>query len=1107
VIEADMFAKQPDDADALSSSGNRDDFPEGFPGRASSLTLNLKQPTSQAVPPGSRSDFRPASDRISTREGAQLGDYELLSVVGRGGMGIVFKARHRILNRIVALKVTSDAPWASASAAHRFQVEAAAIARLDHPNIVPIYDIGESAGQQFYSMAFIQGRSLAQVVAASPLPPRRAVELMQSVAAAIAYAHAQGVVHRDLKPENILLDAGDRPRITDFGMARCSDTDSRLTQAGEVLGTPSYMPPEQAQGHMERIGPLSDVYSLGATLYCLLTGRPPFQAASALDTMKHVLEREPVSPRQINPAVDRDLETICLKCLEKTPERRYPSATALAEDLERFLEHRAILARPVSSFEKAGRWCRRNPFAAGSLACLVGVFLAAFALVSGSYWRAEEAFRKEAQQRAAANEARDAAQRHEQAERWERYRANMLAVASAFQSQNISVARRAIDAAPPEHRNWEWRHFHHLLDQSQQVLFSGDGTVEKVRFAGNNRLVAVGRHLRVWDRLTGRVVRALDDFSYGEGPIIEVDPQGRFLAYPTLENTIVLQDLIANRRHAILRGCEGMVAGFQFSPDGSTLSACTRKKQVNVWDTASGNCLRTWSFQEGKQERLGFNINSQRLLVMNFANSDAGLWDTRTGRKQATLKGHQTQVVAAAFNPEGTRVVTSEAYPSNVLRLWDTRTGKQIALLRGHGNESLAVLFSPDGKRIASCSFDQTVRLWDGMTGEPIATLNGHSGRVMAIGFSPDSRRLVSASQDHNLRLWGTANGEPIAILGGHAGDVRTVAYSPDGTLIASGSTDQTTRVWDARLAERNGILRGHTSYVYDVAFHPDGERLVSASWDGTVRLWHATSGRQVALIRYPETTILTSVAIDPAGKRLATLGRDNSVRLWDIGTGRQLHRWRLPTAHWRESRAVFSPQGDVIAAGSVEGAVHLLDVPRRRTRAVLRGHRDTIYDVAFGPEGRWLASAGADADKTIRIWDVATWKQLRVLTGHTDGVLALAISRDGKLLASGSRDGTVRLWSTATWKEVAILKHGTSVYGLAFTPDGTRLATGCADNSIRFWNVPTAQEVAELRGHGSYVKALAFSPDGTRLASASGDFTVRISDTLPARERGRSEK
>jgi WD40 repeat protein/serine/threonine protein kinase len=1051
-------------------------------------TLNLKPSHPGGALEAEQKFFPLVTERVSGLDNPLLGDYELLAVMGQGGMGIVYKARHRSLNRIVALKVTHARHLLLPDAAQRFQIEAAAIARLDHPNIVPIYEIGEAFGQSFYSMALIEGVSLAQAVAVSPLPPRRAAELLQAVARAVGYAHSQGIVHRDLKPENILLDATDRPRITDFGIAKFSDTDSRLTLDGEVIGTPSYMSPEQALGQAEQIGPLSDVYSLGATLYCLLTGRPPFQAASSPDTLRHVVEREPVSPRQLNPAVDRDLETICLKCLEKSPERRYPTAEALADDLQRFLEHRTIVARPVTPIGKAARWFRRNPFVAASLSGIVVVFLAAFALVSWSLWRA--------------NQARDDATRHEKAERWERYRANMSAAATAFQSHNVSVARQAIDTAPLEHHNWEWRHFRHLLDQSQQALPTHRGGLQNVRFVGTTRLLIMDGRLCLWDLSSGKLVRDFSDYIKQQWHVFQLDPTRQVLAFPTHERVIALWDLAADRKLVELHDWDGDLAIMAFSIDGKTLTACTHKKQAYVWDTATGKLLRHWAVDEGDQKWLGFDIGDRQVLVSNFTNGDAHLWDIQTGTKNTLLRGHQARVMNAAFNRQNTRVVTSESYPSNVLRLWDAQTGAQVAVLRGHTNEAHSVVFSPDGKRLASCSFDQTARLWDGKTGEHIATLHGHSGRVLAIAFSPDGTRLVSGSQDHTLRLWDAANGQLIAVLCGHASDVLNVAYSPDGSLIASGSSDRTARIWDARLAERNGILRGHKDFVYGVAFHPDGERLASGSWDGTIRLWDASSGQEQAVLRPEKKALIYSVAFDPSGKWLASLGRDNTVRLWDVERREQVHQWSVPTDHYQDGRLAFSPTGNLLAACSKDGPVHVWEVRSRAEWAVLKGHEQPVHDVVFSPDGSWLASSGSDGDNSIRIWDVANKTQLHVLKGHTQGVLSLAISRDGELLVSGSKDGTVRLWSTTTWEQVGELKHGTTVYGLAFNVDGTRLATGCADNSIRLWDVATRQEVVELRGHGSYIKALAFSADGSRLASASGDFTVRVWDTLSPRER-----
>jgi eukaryotic-like serine/threonine-protein kinase len=1066
--------------------------PSGAPiDPASSVTVNLNphgKPTPTSPGPGCRH---------------WIGDYELLDVVGRGGMGIVHKARHHALNRIVALKVTRDDRVLSSETALRFRREAAAVAKLDHPHIVPIYEVGESAGQLFYSMAFIEGISLAQLVAVAPLTSERAAAILQPVIAAIAYAHSQGVVHRDLKPENILLDGADRPRVTDFGAAVCSDNDSRLTMAGEVLGTPSYMSPEQAQGGPHEVGPRSDVYSLGATLYCLLTGRPPFRAAIPLETLKQVVEREPVAPRQLNPAVDRDLETICLKCLEKSPERRYASATALADDLARFLDQRPILARPVSPIEKAARWCRRSPYVAGLLASLVGVFLTAFALVSWSYWRTQAALQEEATQRGLASAAGDDARAHERAERWERYRANLVAASSAFQSQNIGVARQAIEDAPAVHRNWEWRHFAHQLDQSRQVFASTDAGVRTVRFAGNGRVVVFDKGLHVQDLGTGRRT-SLTDFELGAW---RVDPQGRLLAYSTKEMDIVLWDLDANRRLLLLAGSGAGVESVEFSQDSMLLAATTNRAEAFVWDLGTGAKIHSWTLDAGSREAVGSEIGAGLLAGRRFKEGLVGVWDLASGRKRFDLTGHHEHAIHTEFNKQGTRIVTADVYPSNAVRMWNAETGKLIAELRGHTNQTLETRFSPDGRVLATCSYDQTVRLWDGMTGAPIATLRGHAGRVLTIAFSPDGKRLASGSQDHSVRLWDATDGSPIAVLHGHDYDVHSLDFSPDGALIASGSSDRTTRVWDVRSAERNGVLRGHASFVYGVAFLPDGERLASAGWDGTVHLWNASSCQETAVLRNPDKTIINSIAVDPAGKLLATLGRDNAVRLWDIDAARQVHVWAAPSDDWQDSRLAFSPAGNLLAVGCHDGSVRIWDVPTRVEWAELRGHRDHVYDVAFSPDGRWLASASGEADRSVRIWDVAAKEARQVLDVQPDTVVGLAVSRDGSILASGSREGAVRLWDTVTWKQTAVLKHGTAIYAVAFAADGTRLATGCADNSIRLWDVPTGQQVAELRGHESYVKALSFSPDGTRVASASGDRTVRVWDTISARDRGRIER
>jgi hypothetical protein len=317
-----------------------------------------------------------------------FGDYELLREIARGGMGVVYRARQVSLNRPVALKMILAGQLASDDEVKRFYLEAEAAANLDHPSIVPIYEIGEHEGQHFFSMGFVEGTSLAAKVADGPLPPREAAALTMKVAEAVQFAHEKGVIHRDLKPANVLLDSQGQPKVTDFGLAKKLQTDSGLTHTGQVMGTPSYMPPEQADG--KNVGPAADVYALGAILYCLLTGRPPFQAATPMDTLLQVVGQDPVAVRQLNATVPRDLETICLKCLEKEPKRRYATALALAEELNRFLSGEPIVARPVGPAERAGKWVRRRPVIAALSAAVVVIGI--FGL-SGILWQWREAVR------------------------------------------------------------------------------------------------------------------------------------------------------------------------------------------------------------------------------------------------------------------------------------------------------------------------------------------------------------------------------------------------------------------------------------------------------------------------------------------------------------------------------------------------------------------------------------------------------------------------------------------------------------------------------------------------------------------------------------------
>ncbi len=1123
----------------------------------------------------------------------QVPGYEILGELGRGGAGIVYHARHRLLGRPVAIKMLHPGLFPSEADRRRLRAEAEAVARLQHPSVVQLYEIGEADGSPYLVLEYVAGGTLATYLAGRPQPPREAAALVIALARAVHAAHRQRIIHRDLKPANILLhrdptacagapraERGEAaaprpappvPKITDFGLAKRLDrTVSDPTRT--LSGTPAYMSPEQVPGRAggppaPPITPAADIYALGVILYEMLTGRPPFLGTDWLGTLLQVVRRAPVPPRELQPGTPLDLQTICLKCLEKEPGKRYATAEELADDLARFLDHEPIRARPVGPLGRLLRWGRRNPVLAGSLAGLISTGLLALSAIlwqwkkaddlarslSAANARAEERLRVAVDAQERAERAGDEARRRGAAERRERYRSNIAAAAAALQLQNSQTARRALEAAPPEHRAWEWRHLHAQLDGARAAMPGfmpplGSPRQPPVISPSGEQLAAVAadeRTINLWEVRTGTPIAALRGH---EGPVFALafSPDGRWLASGSADRTIRLWEPAAGRARAVLRGHERPIAWVSFSPDGRRICS-SDGESTRLWDAAAGRAVAVlggpgevaalWGPQRGgwlvtgsdRRVSLSDATTGRRIAVLgshehpivHLAITADGrriashavrekmirLWDGMTGREVAVLRGDVEYPGALSFSPDGSRLASGSVYPDNTVRLWDTATGRPIAELRGHQNTIRSVAFGPDSRRIVSASSDEVAWLWDGATGRPIAPLRGHTEGLWLSIFSPDGRRVVTTSADQTLRLWDATSGDLIAVLRGHKSEAYGAAFTARGSLLVSRSVDGESRVWDMELAERNGILRGHESFVYDVAFSPDGARAASAAWDGTVRIWDATTGRQTAALRHdgdrPVADIVSSVAWHPDGSRIASVTRGDRITVWDLANGRPARILTAPTGYWAgDVRAVFDPTGTRLASGSRDGSVRLWDGDTGEPVGVLHGHAGAALDVAFSPDGSRLASVGYDG--TVRVWDAATRSAIRVLSGEVQSY-RIAYSPDGRLIAVCSLRGNVRLWDARDYRELAVLPLGNRVLGLAFSPDGTRLAIGCGDNTIRLWDVATLQEVCELRGHGAYVHAVAFSPDGTRLASASGDLTVRIWDTVPPSVRAQA--
>ena len=1022
----------------------------------------------------------------------RVSGYDILSLIGCGGMGIVYKARQRALNRIVALKTLRGPAIADDETRVRFQSEAEAVARLQHPNIVQVFEVGSVESLEshcpnpFIALEFVDGGSLVQKTR-QPQLPRDAALMVVKLARAVEAAHRFGIVHRDLKPANVLLTRNGEPKIADFGLAKqiSSETDTSgrfLTQAGLVVGTPEYMSPEQAAGAAPSTA--VDIYALGIILYELLTARVPFQGANPVETMDLARHQDALSPRQLQPNIPRDLDTICMKCLEKDPSRRYRSADALADDLQRFVDHRPILARRVSTIGKVRRWCRRNPVASLSVMCVAAIFLSAFGFVTRSYWRAEDA-REDALQKA-------------HAERLENYYANIAASASALQVFNVDSARRTLDAAPKEHRKWEWRHFQSRLDLTAHVSEAVNPLYGHVGFSPSGNLALRSlpdAHYSFWD-VTQR--REVGNLRLNANFALCNDEQ--MVALMQADQSVALIDIATGKTRTVLPGHTQPILSVNASGDGKRLVTWTADRKVWLWNASDGRLLQNFTAKSDIHFGVRISHDGRWLAGDQDERKSLAVWEAETGKQVALLTGHVSEILGTNFSFRGDRLLTVEGFPANLGRLWETSTGRLIATLPGHRNTVTCSEFSPDGSHFATGSLDQMVRVWNSETGQMVALLRGHLGQINSVSFRADGKRLASASHDHTIRVWDVPTGDLLTVLPGNTCEVSSVHFLQDGGIV-SASQAGAIRLWDARTVEGDGVLRGHTSFVYGIAVHPDSNRVASASWDATARIWDATTGKQLATLHHGDKAIVTSVAFHPDGEIVASRSRD-SVRLWDVASGKELQRWKVASGGWKDTRLAFNPQGTLLASGCGPMEVRLWDVTRHEEVALLRGHMDEVRDVAFSPDGQFLAVAADGGDKRVHIWDVARHERVAILEGHNSGCYGVAFSRDGSLLASSSADSTVRLWSTATWKELAVLKHNVSIYGVAFSADGSRLVSACADSSMRFWDVKTHREVAELRGDNQYYHQVAFSPDGSRLVGACGDCTVRIWDTFGARDR-----
>ncbi len=1057
-----------------------------LPGRPEAL-MNSGEQTADLSPEEQTLDLSESSIYAAIEESKYFGRYRIEKELGRGGMGAVYKVYDDMLDRWVALKVILESKDITADQIKRFMLEARSMAKIQHPNIIQVYEVGETP-RNYFTMDYIQGEPFSHMIKKGKCLPRKSAWIIQQVALALNEVHQHGIIHRDIKPSNIMLDQQEKPRLMDFGLVKV--VDNQLSRSGEILGTPVYMSPEQAEGR--KVDHRSDIYSLGASLYEALTQRPPFQGETVFKIIYQIAQEDPLTPRLLNPDIPPELEAICLKCLEKSPEKRYSTGALFAQDLDNFLKDRPILAKPPNHWSRVQKWCLRNKALSAALLVILFVIMGSLALGYTSLKR-EALFQEQSARKAAilAQKAQDAekkaikeaerVKKEKEATEQQKIRAeNALKELAAAQSKIMEESKRAQQAE----QNAKITLYYSSITLAQK--FCKEGQIRKAdAILDSEELCPSFLRKWEWQWLKSKAheeVVSLDHPKYQiERAAISKD--GKRLVAVGESLKAIIWNLETRQTEHVLKGHRHDIKACAFSPDGKLVA--TIDSYVPYY---------AWLPKESRGE----------LIV----------WDAKNGQKLHSFVHHNAGT-SCAFTPDSQKILAvyravdeskrkNDKDKENIV-LWDLKSKQATYKIAGHDapfrNDIEYCSLSPNGKMIATAGEDNRISLWRTQSGQLWKTLSGHKGSVTSCSFSSDGRSLVSSSNDKTVRIWDLVQSKNIYTFSGHSEEVLASAFSPDGKHIISGGLGHKIILWEKNSGKVKRVFQGHINDITSLYFLSP-KTFVSGSKDSSVKLWSTDSLAKPIQIKNKKS--IRQVDISPDGTSLVSLQElCFSADFWNTKSGKKI----IPSKEQQLPNIIgcaYSSNGKKIALATSMGLMRIFSFPENQE--IFRFVGDPFLYCAFDPSGKYILTSGYR--NSLQLWNTSPGKEffpeksyyeLVKFPLYNDTLDHASFSSDGRYAVGSSRERLSRIWDLQqlNLKDFSQMQPVLSVKGDScnFSPDGKRIVS-CLDNKIHLWEFPSGKKLVTFRGHTRGVKECLFTPDGQRLISASKDRTIRIWST-----------